>query len=157
MNFLIWLYDSSLADAVRSTTWVYPWVNAFHGVGMGFLVGVILMIGLRVLGFGRYPVAPLQKFLVVVWVAFAVSLVTGTALFVADAPRFFESPTFRVKALLIVLAGVTAWLLCRAVFRDGVGWSGAGDAPRSTKIIAGISLAFWVGAIFAGRMTAYLP
>ena len=157
MNFLLWLYDTSLADAVRSTTWVYPWVNAFHSVGMGFLVGIILMLGLRVLGFGRYPIAPLQKFLVVVWIAFALSFATGTALFVADAPRFFASPTFRVKALLIVLAGVTTWMLCKAVFRDGAGWSGAGDAPPATKIIAGVALACWVGAILAGRMTAYLP
>ena len=124
---------------------------------MGFLVGVILMLGLRVLGFGRYSIAPMQRFLVVVWVALAVSFTTGTALFVADAPRFFESPTFRVKALLIVLAGVTVWMLCRAVFRSDAGWTGEGDAPAGTKILAGISLACWIGAILAGRMTAYLP
>ena len=38
-----------------------------------------------------------------------------------------------------------------------IDWNGEGDAPRSTKLIAGISLACWAGAIVAGRMTAYLP
>jgi len=157
MDLLLWLENSSLADAVRSTTWVYPWVNAFHSVGMGFLVGVVFMICLRVLGFGRFPIAPLQKFLHVVRVAFVLSLATGIALFASEAPRFFFSPTFRVKALLIVLGGVTAWRLSKIVFRDTAGWSEAGDAPLAAKVVAGVSLMCWVGAIFAGRLTAYLP
>jgi len=157
MDFLLWLYDSSLADAVRSTTWVYPWVNAFHSVGMGFLVGVIFMISLRVFGFGSFSIAPLERFLLVVWIAFAVSLSTGTALFIADASRFFFSPTFRIKALFIVLGAITAWMLCRIAFRDGAGWSQAGDAPLSAKVIAGATFVCWTGAILAGRMTAYLP
>ena len=157
MDLLLWLDNSSLADAVRSTTWVYPWVNAFHSVGMGFLVGVIFMICLRVLGFGRFPIAPLEKYLLVVRSAFVLSLATGFALFAADAERFFFSPTFRIKALLIVLGGVTAWWLTRIVFRDGAGWPKPGDAPPAIKVIAGVSLVLWIGAIFAGRMTAYLP
>jgi hypothetical protein len=157
MDLLLWLDNSSLADAVRSTTWVYPWVNAFHSVGMGFLVGVVFMICLRVLGFGRFPIAPLEKYLLVVRSAFVLSLATGFALFAADAERFFFSPTFRIKALLIVLGGVTAWTLCKIVFRDGAGWSKPGDTPLATKVIAGVSLMLWVGAIFAGRLTAYLP
>ena len=157
MGLLLWLENSSLADAVRSTTWVYPWVNAFHSVGMGFLVGVVFMICLRVLGFGRFPIAPLEKYLLVVRSAFVLSLATGISLFASEAPRFFFSPTFQIKALLIVLGGVTAWRLFKIVFRDGAGWSGAGDAPLAAKVIAGVSLMCWVGAIFAGRLTAYLP
>jgi len=157
MVVLDWLFNTSLAEAVRSTTWVYPWVNAFHSVGMGFLVGVIFMLSLRVLGFGRFSIAPFEKFLLVVWIAFSLSLATGFALFIADAPRFFFSPTFRVKALFLVLAGFTAWMLCRNVFRDGASWSATGDAPRAHKVIAGVSIVCWLGAIFAGRMTAYLP
>jgi len=157
MDLLLWLENSSLGDTVRTTTWVSPWTNAFHSVGMGFLVGVIFMISLRVLGFGRFSIAPLEKFLLVVRIAFALSLATGIALFAGDAVRFFFSPTFRLKALLIVLGGITAWRLTKIVFRDGAGWSEAGDAPLAAKVIAGVSLVCWVGAIFAGRLTAYLP
>ena len=157
MSFLQWLENSLLGYSVGAVSWVYPWVNAFHSVGMGFLVGVVFMICLRVLGFGRFPIAPLEKYLLVVRVAFVLSLATGIALFSSEAERFFFSPTFRIKALLIVLGGVTAWRLSKIVFRDGAGWSDAGDAPLVAKVIAGVSLMCWVGAIFAGRMTAYLP
>jgi len=157
MDILLWLENSSLADSVRSTLWVYPWVNAFHSVGMGFLVGVIFMICLRVLGFGRFSIAPLEKFLPVVPTAFALSLATGFALFAAEAPRFFFSPTFRIKALFVVLGGITAWRVFRIVFRNGASNSETGDAPLTAKVVAGISLMCWIGAIFAGRLTAYLP
>lgn len=157
MDFLMWYQNSAVGEAVRSSLWVYPWVNAFHSVGMGLLVGVLAMIGLRVLGFGSFSLAPFQKFLVVVQVAIGVNVLTGLMLFAGDAQRFFSSPTFRIKALCIVLAGITAWVLVRRVFREGAGWSETGDAPKAVKAIAAASLVFWTGAIFAGRMTAYLP
>ena len=157
MNFLVWLQTSAIGEAVRTSLWVYPWVNAFHSVGMGFLVGVLSMISLRVLGFGSFSLAPFKKFLVVVQVAIAVNVLTGVMLFAGDAQGFFSSPTFRIKALFIVLAGTTAWVLVRRVFREGVSWSQTGDAPQAVKVIAAASLVCWTGAIFAGRMTAYLP
>lgn len=157
MDLLIAYENSFIGEAVRQTTWVYPWVNAFHSVGMGFLVGVLSMIVLRVLGFGRFSLAPLRKFVLVVRAGIAVNVGSGLALFAGDAQRFFSSPTFRVKALFLVLGGITAWMLVKRVFGSQAGWLEAGDAPRSAKTIAALTLLCWFGAIFAGRMTAYLP
>ena len=69
---------------------------------------------------------------------------------------FFESYTFRIKILLIILGGINAALLSRRVFRD----TGTGQAPApttGTKWIAATSLVFWFGAIIAGRLIAYTP
>jgi hypothetical protein len=157
MDFLTWYENSLIGDAVRETTWVYPWVNAFHSVGMGFLVGVLSMIILRVLGFGRFSLAPLRKFVLVVRLGIAVNVATGLVLFAGDAQRFFHSPTFRVKAMFLVLGGITTWMLVERVFGKHADWLEAGDAPQAAKMIAAASLLCWFGAIFAGRMTAYLP
>lgn len=157
MEFLSWLESSSLGEWARMTTWVYPWVNSLHSVGMGFLVGVVSMLAIRVLGFGSFAVAPLEKFLIIVRIAFIVNLTSGLIMFVMDPQRFFFSPTFRVKITLVVLGIITGWLLSKHVFGDKAAWNGEGDAPQSARLIAGISLAFWAGAIVAGRMTAYLP
>lgn len=162
MDFFLWYQNSFIGEAVRGTEpsmlWVYPWVNGFHSVGMGFLVGVLLMIILRVLGFGQFSLAPLRKFILVVQLAIVVNVVTGLVLFAGDAERFAQSPTFRLKALLLVAGAVTAWLLVRRVFgRDGADWSKAGEASPASKAIAALSLVCWIGAVFAGRMTAYLP
>ena len=159
MSFLLWLESNPFSDWVRTTTWVYPWVISFHSIGMGFLVGVIFMITLRTLGFGRFSIAPFERFLLVVRIAFVVNFATGLTLFVIEAQQFFFSPTFRVKMLFIMLGAITGWVLAGIVFRDGTGWSESdgGDAPQAVKVVAGISLVCWVGAIFAGRLTAYLP
>lgn len=157
MEFLNWLQTNSFSNWALVTTWVYPWVIAFHSIGMGFLVGVVSMIGIRVLGVGSFPVAPLVRFLTVVRIAFVVNVVTGLIMFVIDAERFFFSPTFRVKMILIALGIVSGWLLSTRIFDDNAVWDGEGDAPQPAKLIAGISLVCWVGAIVAGRLTAYLP
>ncbi len=157
MEFLSWLETSSVGEWARMTTWVYPWVNSLHSVGMGFLAGIVAMLAIRVLGFGSFAVAPLEKFLLVVRIAFIVNLTTGLIMFVMDPDRFFFSPTFRVKIILVAAGIITGWLLSRHTFGDGAAWSGEGKAPQATKLIAGLSLACWAGAIVAGRMTAYLP
>ena len=156
MDFLAWLENSAFVGWLLTTGWVYPWVISLHSIAMGFLVGTIFMIALRVLGFGRFSIAPLARFLLVVRIAFAVSLTTGILLFVLDAQRFISSPTFLTKMLFIVLGAVTGLLLSSVAFHDHGSEPSAGDA-RKAKVLAAVSLVCWVGAIFAGRLTAYLP
>jgi hypothetical protein len=69
---------------------------------------------------------------------------------------FFSSLTFRVKILLIVLGGINAAVLSRGIYRESS--TGADIVlPASAKVVAASSLVFWVGAILAGRLVAYLP
>ena len=104
MQFLAWLETNGFSQWVLTTSWVYPWVIAFHSIGMGFLVGVVAMIALRTLGVGTFPIAPLERYLTVVHVALAVNVASGLTLFVIQAQEFFFSPTFRIKMLMIVAA-----------------------------------------------------
>lgn len=157
MDFLVWLEGNSFSNWVLTTSWVYPWVISFHSIGMGFLVGIVFMIVFRVLGFGSFAVAPLEKFLIIARIAFVVNLLSGITLFSIDAQRFFYSPTFRIKLLCIVLGAATGLTLFRMTFRDEAAWSRTGSAPPTMKAVAAISLVCWSGAILAGRLTAYLP
>jgi hypothetical protein len=154
---LIWLQSSAFSNWVLTTTWVYPWVISFHSIGMGFLVGIVFMIVFRVLGFGSFPIAPLQKFLIVARIALGVNVLSGITLFAIDAQDFYNSPTFRIKMLCIVLGAITSLALFRMTFRDDVAWLDTGNAPPATKAVAAMSFVFWAGAITAGRLTAYLP
>lgn len=157
MQFLAWVQSSSLSNWILTTTWVYPWTIAFHSVGMGFLVGIIAMIALRVLGFGAFSVAPLGRFLVVAHVAFVINVLTGLMMFMIDATSFIVSPTFLTKMLLVLLGVIFSVVLSNRIFSANPHWNGEGTAPGSLKLVAGITLVCWAGAIVAGRMTAYLP
>lgn len=159
MELLLWIESNSFVEWTRTTGWVYPWVISFHSIGMGFLVGVIFMIDLRVLGLGSFPVARLERFLLVIRIAFFVSLASGIVLFAIDAQHFFFSPSFRIKILLVVLGVATSWILIRMAFREDVAWTvdEGSIAPAAAKMVAGLSFLCWAGAILAGRLTAYLP
>lgn len=159
---LAWLESTAIAVWMRDSLWAYPFVLTFHAIGMALLVGTMTVIALRVLGVWRFSIAPLQKFFLVAWTGFSINAVSGVFLFLtapsafAGATHFFFSPTFRIKMLVIVLGGITVWLLQARLSRDGIDWLD-GDAPQGAKALAALSIVFWFGAIMAGRLTAYLP
>lgn len=157
MGLITALENSALASWASTTTWVYPWVNSLHAVGMGFLVGIVFVLSLRVLGVGSYPIAPLKKFLLVARIAFVVNLVSGFILFSIDAVRFFTSPTFQVKFLCLVLGIATGLALARSIFPRGADVTADFVPPPKARLYAALAIVFWSGAILAGRMTAYLP
>jgi hypothetical protein len=158
MNGLLeWLQDTALADWVRVSEWGYPIILTLHSIGLALVVGVILVIDLRILGIPRsMPVKPLRQLMLLVWFGFTINLLTGFALFTADAVKFYESPTFRFK-LGAVFMGVTL-----AVFLNASVLRRASEPPLSAtkipgfaKVLAVASILFWLSAIGLGRYVAY--
>ncbi|WP_428102235.1 hypothetical protein [Candidatus Rariloculus sp.] len=158
MSFLEWLQNTPLAIFVAETLWAYPLFETIHTLGMALLVGALGLIDLRVLGYNPpLPILGMRDLLPFAWLGFAVNLISGAALFTSDAVYFFSSYTFRIKMLLIVLAGVNAVLLGHRIFREPATAAGASTASAGAKWMAGSSLLFWVGAVIAGRLIAYTP
>lgn len=115
------------------------------------VVGAIGIVDLRVLGYGRaLPMHRLSAALTPIALAgFAIMVVSGVLLFVADAKALAGSPIFLTKLGLIALAGLNA-----LAFR--VGWRRLDDDPPvSAKVLAGVSLALWLTVVIAGRLIAY--
>jgi hypothetical protein len=157
MDFLLRIEQSGLASWVRESpsVWAFPTVLLLHTMGMGLVVGVNAGIDLRILGFApALPLAPLEKFFPILWVGFWVNAVTGTILVAQDATTKLTNPDFYVKMLFIVLALVNLRMLRTRVFRDPF----VDKKPLSTdvKILALTSMIFWLGAITAGRLLAYV-
>ena len=157
MEFLVSLEGSALATWIRESAsiWAYPTVLFLHTIGMATVVGVNAGIDLRILGFApELPLAPMIRLFPVMWAAFAINALSGTALLIADATTKLTNPVFYVKMVFIALALINLWLVKTRVVRDPV----MDKSPVSTnaKILAVTSLIFWVGAITAGRLLAYL-
>jgi hypothetical protein len=157
MRFLEWLQFSWLGTFVAENLWAYPVFETLHIIGMTMLVGVLGLINLRVLGYKpELPLVGTRQLLPLAWAGFTVNLITGAALFSSDAVYFFSSWTFRVKISLIILAGINAAILSSRIFTT-VATGPDIVLPASTRWVARSSLVFWVGAILAGRLVAYLP
>jgi hypothetical protein len=157
MAFLEWLQATWVGRTVAESLWGYPTFETMHTVGMALLIGSLGLINLRVLGYKPdLPIVGTRDLLPLAWLGFTLNAISGSLLFSSDAVYFFESYTFRIKILLIILGGINAALLGRRIFQEAP--AGAVATPTTgAKWIAATSLVFWFGAVIAGRLIAYTP
>lgn len=148
-----------LAEFVRTSPWAYPVLETFHVVGLGLLFGGIFAIDLRLLGFHRQLAIDrlAAHILPWVWFGFALNIMSGAMLFMSDAVTFGVNIAFRIKMVLIALAGLNAlWFQVR-LYPHLTSAEPDASTSRSIKISAVLSLLLWIGIITAGRMIAYSP
>ena len=157
MNFLIWLQDSALGTWVAGSIWGYPIVLACHALGMAVVAGTVTMICIRILGFARaVPLTLFARLPAVAWAGLVLNIVTGLALFSGDPVKFFYHPVFWIKLSLITMGAASLWLVVRALRNTAAIPEAGPETPAGAKLVAGCSLAFWAGAIIAGRLIAYI-
>jgi len=157
MDFLLRLEQSGFATWVREggTLWSYPAILFCHTIGLGTLAGVSAFVDLRLLGFAeKVPLSPLRSLFTLMWIAFALTAASGTALLLADASTKLTSPVFFVKMVFVALALINVQLIKRAVFTGPN--IDERPLPSSARMLAVTSLVFWIAATTAGRLMAYL-
>ena len=154
---LDWLESTGIARVVQESVWGYPIVLSGHAVGMAILVGIVLMINFRVLGFASaVPVASLRPMFRVAMIGLVVNVISGTMLFMANANSFFESNPFRIKAILLVTGGILLAMMPRRLFAASAGTAGAEPFDGNAKGLAIAAILVWIGVVVSGRLIAYL-
>jgi hypothetical protein len=154
--FLEWLEATGLAEYIRVSISGYPAAIAAHSIGLAVMVGPVLMLDLRLLGwFQSIPYSSLNRILAIAWVGFAINFLSGAALFAAQATTYVTNYPFLVKLALVLLGAVSAAQQQGVIAREGDSWKATG-VPSSVRIVAIISIFFWVGAIITGRLIAYV-
>ncbi|CAN7277040.1 hypothetical protein LJR220_001302 [Bradyrhizobium sp. LjRoot220] len=150
------LQESALGHAMRSSPAIYPAVEILHILGFVVLVGSILALDLRLLGWGRaIPIAPMAKLLLPLSrIGFVLAISMGFLLFSADASHVVRNPAFQAKLLLIAAALINVVIAHAGPWRQVALWHE--KAPAGAKVTALLSLLLWLSAICAGRMIAYL-
>jgi hypothetical protein len=157
MEFLASLENSGIANAIRTIPWLYPTFETAHYIGLSLLVGGILLIDLRVLGFARsLPLKSMIGLLPFVWAGFLINVLTGTLLFIYGATTFATNSAFLLKMLFMVLAGLNALAFDVSVRRSHGAWVAADRPPALVKGFATASLAFWLCVVTTGRWMAYI-
>ena len=79
-EFWAWLEGLPLAEHIGFTWW-FPFLESIHVLAVGFLVGSILMVDVRLLGLAalRYPASRMTRELLPwTWAAFCLAIVTGS-------------------------------------------------------------------------------
>ena len=156
-TFLVWLEDTWVSVLIREapSVWGFPFILFLHTLGLGIAAGVSVALNLWVLGWAeRYPAAPLQHALPIVWLGFTIALVSGVLLLIAYPTKALTDPVFYLKLALIAAAlWQVQWLRARLLVASGAA------SPRPTsptaRRFAALALVLWAGAILTGRLLAY--
>lgn len=158
MMFAEWLAGTRGSIALHESLYMYPLVESAHVLTLGLFVGTAVMLDLRLLGLTlrQVPVSEVMRRLLPWTVAgFVVMVLTGALLFYAIPVRTYQSIFFRVKVLMLVLAGLNVWIFHRRVQPTMGEWDRHEVTPRGARVAAAVSLVLWAGIIVAGRMIAY--
>ena len=154
-----WLEQTSVGAAVRQSLWLFPAIETLHLLGMAALVGTVSVFDLRLLGWmmRRERVSDLaRRLLPWSWAGFAVQVVTGALLFSSEAVKVYSNPAFRLKMLLLFLAGVEALIFHLTVYRDVATWDGSGVLPARAKVAGFVSILLWIAIVATGRFIGFV-
>jgi hypothetical protein len=154
-----WLEQTSVGAAVRESLWLFPAIETVHLLGMAALVGTVAVLDFRLLGwmFRQKRFSELaNRLLPWAWTGFAVQVITGTLLFSSEAVKVYSNPAFRLKMLLILLAGVHALIFHWTVYRGVAAWDDSAAPPLGAKVSGFLSILVWIGVVAAGRFIGFV-
>jgi len=152
------LQDSALGQTMRQSLLLYPVVEIFHLLSIATLVGSILALDLRLMGVRTLLPARLlaRHLLTMTVVGFCGAVLSGAMLFATEAASLYFNPAFRLKIVLILLAGLNAAVFHLGPWRGVEGWNTGVRPPGLARLGGGLSMALWIGVLCCGRLIAYL-
>lgn len=157
-RFLEWLADTRFSTIMHGSTWAEPVVETIHVLTLTVFLGFAVLLDLRLLGVvmrqrrASEVIRQLNPWLVA---SFAVMVISGLLLFTGDPVSFYSTTFFKVKMIMLALAGINVWVFNSTVGRKVSEWDQEIPTPRRARIAAILSLVLWVAIVAAGRAIAY--
>jgi hypothetical protein len=153
-----WLYDSSLGTSIRESDFAFDLIESAHVLGITLVAGTISIVDLRLLGIvlKKDEVSDVvAQVLPLTWIGFAVMVTSGVLLFWSEAAKMYFNPAFRLKLILLALAGLNPLIFHTTIYRRVAAWDSAASTPTRSKAAAVLSLTLWGSIIVTGRAIAY--
>ena len=139
-----------MSSWIASNPVVYPALEVAHITGIALLVGNLVLVEVRVWGFGlALPLPALARLaLRVSLLGFGLAAISGLLMFSSQAADLMANRAFVVKMGLLTLAGANAGL-----FHARHGLARLDTLARVQTVL---SLGLWLGVIICGRWIAYV-
>jgi hypothetical protein len=147
-----------LPTAVRESDWLFPIIETVHVLALVTVVGTVGRLDLRLAGLTRRErsVRELARELLPwTWAAFAMAALSGLLLFSSAASKYAANPYFRVKLLLLLLAGLNMLAFQLGAGRRMAQWPAGTVPPAGARVAGFVSLTLWCAVITAGRWIGY--
>jgi hypothetical protein len=140
---------------MRESRWLFPAIEGIHLIGFALIGGAVLVVDLRLLGFGlwRQPTAQIaqdaQRWFLISFLGIVVP--SGSLLFMSQALKCYYYQAFWVKMTLLPLALIFTFTFHRRVAMGADGYTN----PWWNRLVAVISLSLWAGVGIAGRAIGF--
>jgi len=153
-RFVQWCYYSQDYAFIRDSKYGVPILQSLHLTGITLLLGTIVVLNLRLLGFGFRQI-PLPLLADQLWrwtkIGMLLTICSGILVFLPDPTRYAHSGPFRLKMLLLCLALLYQFTIFRRIVRtDPETRPGVRNAA-----LASVSLLLWFGVGWSGRAIAF--
>jgi hypothetical protein len=134
-----------------------PVLLTLHLLGIVFVVGSVIVMDLRLLGFGAsLPVRQLHRFIIPFSLAALLIVVpSGLALFALHAATLIGRPTFFYKMLLLFAAAINALIFYTGAYQGAAGWDTAKRPPAGARWAGALSILIWIAVIYCGQSLAH--
>ena len=159
LELCTWLEESTLGLAITESEWLFPTIETLHVLALALVIGSIAMLDLRLLGVSnrdRGVIQLAEDTLPWTWSAFVVAAITGALMFISAATSYYDNVPFRIKLVLLALAGLNMAIFHFTAYRAAHDWNFTLPTPQSARIAASLSLLFWVGVVVAGRWIGFV-
>ena len=144
-----WMQHTYVGESIRHSATCIALLEIVHLIGLTLLIGTVLMVDLSLLGrgIGNHAVSRIARELNNWTVAgLAIMLASGPLILFSEAVRCYKTPAFWIKMALLAIAVAFHFTVHRRVTLAEP------PAPRGTaRVVAGLSLALWVGVALAGK------
>jgi hypothetical protein len=151
------LQDLSFPTQIRESDWLFPTIETVHVFALVLVVGTIMTVDLRLLGFANKE-RPFRQvaseMLPWTWAAFAIAALAGMLMFSSKALTYYSNIPFRLKMVCLLLAGINMATFHWLGTRQLEAWD-RGRPPRAAKLAGGASLLLWTTIVAAGRWIGF--
>ena len=146
------LEEMWIGEAIRTSYWLFPFIEAIHLVGLALLGGTILVVDLRLLGLtlrSQARAVVLQNARPYFVLALVTMFATGIPLALSEMIKLYYNFSWWVKISTLGIAILFTFLVRdRLVLRDGT-------PPAVLACVGLISLALWFTVAGAGRWIGF--
>ena len=159
LEFCTWLEETALGLTITESSWLFPTIETIHVLALALVFGSIAMLDLRLLGVSNRDRGVMQlasETLPWTWSAFIVAAASGVLMFISSATRYYDNGPFRIKLVLLALAGLNMAIFHLTAYRAVHSWNTSLPTPPAARIAASLSLLFWIGVIVAGRWIGFV-
>jgi hypothetical protein len=154
LSFFTWCENTSLGEAIRDSRWLFPAIESVHLLGLALIGGAVLLVNLRLLGFGlrRQPAAQLWRD-TWPWLVGSLTamLISGAMLFFSEATKLYYHGAFWVKMISLLLAMLFTFTVMRKVALADP----ERIRPLWSRVAAVVSLVLWSTVGVCGRWIGF--